>query len=118
MRLYMQKAAAIGFLVFLGLSIFGTFRGIALDYPLPDPMFISSMREQQMNAQGANNLKQIGLVQTPLPLVLDRPEVEQIRIHEKRAVLGIGTPNFQSDEALLREAVKEHKAEIFTEYNV
>src|SRR5262245_11885148 len=99
MRLYIQKAAAVGFLVFVGLWIVGSFRGLELDYPMPDPMMftsVSSIREQQMYQASANNMRTIpGLVETALPLVLDRPEVEQIRIHEKRAILGIGTPNFR-----------------------
>jgi hypothetical protein len=115
MRLYLQKAAAVGFLVFLTLWIVGTLRGITLDYPMPDPIVITSLRDQQIYQSNANNLKTLRLAETPLPLVLDMPAVEQIRIHDKRAILAIGTASFKSDEASIRDAVKQYKAEIFTE---
>ncbi len=121
MRFYLQKAAAVGFLVFLVLWVAGTLRGITLDYPLPTPITISEFRSSQQQFQGANNLKQLGLGWTALPLVLDHPKVELIRIHDKRAILAIGTSEFTKDEAAIRDAIKEQnkqeqKAEIFTEH--
>jgi hypothetical protein len=117
MRFYLYKAAAVGFLTFLALWIAGTVRGLALDYPMPNPIDISSYRQGVQAMQNANNLKQIGLTQTPLPIMLDAPEVEQIRIHEKRAFLAMGTANFTDDESAIRKAIKDFKAEIFTEFN-
>src|SRR5262245_53785003 len=88
MRFYLYKSAAVAFLTFLALWIAGTVRGLALDYPMPNPIDITSYRQGIQGMQNANNLRQIpGLMETPLPLVLDRPEVEQIRIHEKRAFM-------------------------------
>jgi hypothetical protein len=118
MRFYLYKSAAVGFLVFLALWIAGTVRGLALDYPMPNPIDIASYRQGTQAMQNANNLKQIpGLMQTPLPIILDAPEVDQIRIHEKRAFLAMGSANFAADESAIRKAVKDFKAEIFTEFN-
>jgi hypothetical protein len=118
MRFYLSKAAAVGFLTFLALWIAGTVRGLTLDYPMPNPIDISSYRQGVQGMQNANNLKDIaGLPQTSLPIILDAPEVDQIRIHEKRAFLAMGSANFKDDETAIRKAVKDFKAEIFTEFN-
>src|SRR5262249_24925758 len=70
---------------------------------------------QSVQQNWANNLKQIGLIQTPLPLVLDNPDVENIRITEKTALLSSSTIAFKEDEASIRAAIKTYEADIFTE---
>jgi hypothetical protein len=118
MRHYARKAAAAGFLVFMGLWIVGTVRGLTLPYPPPAPISISSEREffssSAQQYASANNLKQIHLVETPLPLLLDGPDVDKIRIHEKRAVLTTNTAAFDTDNGAIRSAIFSHNAEIFT----
>jgi adenylate cyclase class IV len=116
MRLYVQKAVAVGFLVFLTLWIVGAVRGMMLDFPPPLPMSLDvvSARESYSRQQNVNNLKQLGLVETPLPLVLDGPNVEKIRIHEKRAVMTAGSASFDDDSARIHAAIQSHNAEIFT----
>jgi hypothetical protein len=82
MLLYLKKIAALGFLLFMLLWIVGVIRGFTLEYPPPplalETLSLSSGREYVLpfNGNFAHNLKQIGLIQTPLPLVLDNPEVE------------------------------------------
>ncbi len=118
MHQYLRKLAALGFLVFLTLWVIGGIRGITLPYPPPMPVAISGGLEREFFSSSgnyANNLKQIGLTETPLPLVLDNPEAEKIRIVEKRATLTSGTPRFVDDEAALRAAIKAQQATVFNE---
>ena len=56
----------------------------------------------RLPTNGTNNLKQIGLVETPLPLVLENPNVDKIQIFEKIAVLTSGSTKFDEDEASIR----------------
>jgi hypothetical protein len=115
---YLKKMAAIGFLAFLVLWVLGTLRDMDLPHPQPLPISIAFERDYSPSLSNfANNLKQIGLVETPLPLMLDNPEVGKIRIHEKRAVLTTATTAFNEDEAKVRAAIKAEQAEIFTEKN-
>jgi hypothetical protein len=118
MRHYARKFAAVSFLVFMGLWIVGTVRGLTLPYPPPAPISISSDREffssSSQQYANANNLKQIGLIETPLPLVLDGPDVDKIRIHEKRAILTTNTAAFDTDHGAIRSAIFSHNAEIFS----
>ncbi len=122
---HIKKLAAVAFLLFMALWIAGTVRTLALDYPPPPPtpiVSLASERDLRLPANNssnfASNIRQIpGLVETPLPLMLDKPEAEQIRIHEKRAVLTSSTTAFRSDEGLIRAAIKDQQADIFTEKN-
>ena len=118
MRYYIKKTAAIGFLVFLGLWMVGAIRGITLPYPPPAPSVLSLGGERETyisNGNWANNLKHIGLIETPLPLVLDNPNVEKIRIIEKTATVTAGSISFEADDALIRAAIKDQQAEVFME---
>ncbi len=120
---YLKKFAALGFLLFMLLWIVGVIRGFTLEYPPPPPLALeglslsSSGRDyvNPSNGNFAHNLKQIGLIQTPLPLVLDNPEVEKIRITEKTALLTAGSTAFKKDEAAIRDAINTFKADIFAE---
>src|SRR5262249_2478247 len=93
-------------------------RGLSLPYPPPSPVPVSAEWDfspsRQTQQYAWNNLKTLGLVDTPLPLMLDKPEVDRIRIHEKKAVLSLGTPDFTDDESRIRDAIKEHQAKVFT----
>jgi hypothetical protein len=116
MRQLLHKLAAVGFLVFVALWIGGTARGYALPYP-EAPIFDFSVfdRQAMQRLQAANNLAQIGLATTPVPLVLERPEVEQIQVYERVAYLGTATRAFDDDEAQIRSAVAGHQGIIFNE---
>jgi hypothetical protein len=114
-RLLKKKIAAVGFLVFLGLWIVGAVRGLTLPYPQPLPLSVASSGEESYSrAPVANNMKQLGLIETPMPLLLDGANVDKIRVHEKRAVLALGTSAFDYDTAKVHAAVESHKGEIFT----
>lgn len=119
MRRYAKKIAAIGFLVFLVLWIVATIQGMGASYPPPTPMpilFSDSDKEySRSNANYANNLKQIGLVETSLPLVLDGPGVEKIRILEKRATMVETATDFATKEAEVRASIEEYSATVFNE---
>src|SRR5580765_3065614 len=97
----LKKAAALGFLLFMVLWTIGVVRTLTLDYsPPPPPPIVSLSGEfdqlQRQNSNfSANNLKQIGLISTPLPLVLDAPELEKVRITDKTAYLSIVTTAFK-----------------------
>ena len=116
MRQLLHKLAAVGFLLFVCLWIGGTVRGYALPYP-EAPIFDFSIfdRAATQRLMQANNLKQIGLATTPVPLVLERPEVEQIQVYERIAYLGTATRAFDDDEAQIRSAVAGHQGTIFNE---
>jgi hypothetical protein len=120
MNHYAKKVAAIGFLVFLGLWTVGAIRGMMLDYPPPPSLPLVSIASGSSeraydNAAAANNLKQIGMIETPVPLLLDNPDVDKISIHEKRAILTSGTASYDTDEPLIRTAIQEEQASIFNE---
>jgi hypothetical protein len=116
MRQLLPKFAAAGFLVFLALWIGGTARGYALPYP-EAPVFDFSAFDRQANARqaSANNLAQIGLSTTALPLVLDKGDIEQIQVYERIASLTSATRAFDDDEAQLRSATAGQQAVIFLE---
>src|SRR5260370_3475145 len=83
-----KKIAAVGFVVFMLLWIVGVMRAFTLEYPPPPAIVSLSSTDReyqtQSNSNFAHNLKIIpGLALTPLPMVLDKPEVEKIRITEK-----------------------------------
>jgi hypothetical protein len=111
-----KKVAAIGFLAFLGLWAVGFVLAWSQPYPPPPPLHLGSAEEiYAPRQQIANNLKQLGLALTPLPLVLDKPEVEQIRVFEKNAQLALGTAAFEADEGAIRAAIATHQAVVFNE---
>jgi hypothetical protein len=96
----------------------GTVRGLTLPYPPPPPAWpLPAGEESAARLQSANNLRQIGLALTPLPLVLDQPDVDRIRVHEKVAQLAAGTGAFDDDAALVRSALAAHQAVVFNEKN-
>lgn len=122
MLVYLKKIAALGFLLFIVLWMAGVIRAFTRDYPPPPPpmpelLSLSGSGRDLVNPsqQFANNLKQIGLHQTPLPLVLDKPEVDRIQITEKTAFLTAGSTAFNEDEAKIRAVVAEFKARTFAE---
>jgi Domain of unknown function (DUF4349) len=120
MIILIKKTAAIGFLLFVLLWMAGIIRAFTREYPPPAPAIpslasVSGREYVNPSQQFANNLKAIGLIQTPLPLVLDQPEVEKIRITEKTANLTSGSTAFKEDESAIRAAIKAHQADIFTE---
>src|SRR5262245_39031620 len=114
MRQILQRCGAAGFLVFLILWVGGTVRGYALPYP-EGPVFDFSSFDRVANQrlQGANNLKQMGLATTPVPLVLERPDLDKIQVYERVAYLSSGTRSFEDDEAQIRSAAAGHQAVIF-----
>src|SRR5690348_11314330 len=117
---YVKKAAALGFLLFVLLWIVGVLRALTLEYSPPPPAIVSMASDYDIPSRGnsnfsANNLQQIGLIQTPLPLVLDNPEVEKIRITDKTARMSVNTTSFAADVAKIREMIQEFKAETFNE---
>jgi len=119
-----KKLAALLFLLFLALWAGGVIRTFTLDEPdlsvLSGPVFhslssSSTFREAHAGMRSANNLAQIGLVQTPLPQLLDRADVNQIRVYDKTAALAAGTTAFDHDEERIRQAIEVHKAAVFSE---
>jgi hypothetical protein len=119
-----KKAAAIGFLVFLGLWTAGGIRGSVPSRQQPGTAHEASAwnaaaRAESSNPsqQFANNLKEIGLAKTPLPAVLDQADVERIRVHEKSAQLGTSTTEFDEDEALIRSTLTTSRAVVLIEKN-
>ncbi|MCI0640914.1 MAG: DUF4349 domain-containing protein [Gemmataceae bacterium] len=113
-----KKAGAIGFLVFLALWVAGAIRALLLPYPqTPVWQLTGSIHEAGTRLPQGNNLKQIGLAFTPLPLVLDQPDVEKIQVFDKLAQLAIGTARFDDDKALVRAALAAHQAVVFNERN-
>jgi hypothetical protein len=111
-----KKIAALGFLTFLALWIAGIIRGWSLPYPQPvSPRLSLSDEVYFSNAQLANNLKQIGLSLLSLPLVLEKADVERIRVYEKSAQLAAGTTAFEADEALIRSVIASREASVLNE---
>lgn len=116
MDAHLKKLAAVAFLVFLGLWIGGTARGFALPYPEPIAFDLSVFdRATNARQQGWNNLKQMGLATTPLPLVLEGPDVEQIEVYERIAQLSLATRTFEDTQALVRSVIAGHKGVVFNE---
>src|SRR5437899_89992 len=116
MRHLWKKIAALGFLAFLTLWVVGILRGLTLAYPQPVwPLPV--IEEFAARLPQANNLKQIGMATTPLPLVLDQPEVERIQVHEKYAQLASGTAAFDDDTVQVRSALAAHQATVLNEKN-
>jgi hypothetical protein len=109
-----KKAAAIGFLILLVLWVIGLFRAPAPAAPLPAHGFVFN-REDFARQQVANNLRALHVENVPAPLLLDRQDVEGIRIHERSAQLTAVTARFADDEKQVRLAVVEHGALVLNE---
>lgn len=119
MRRHINKGAAIGFLAFVTLWIVALAREASTAYPLPTA-WDRALTEDLSNALTrrpviANNLKQIGLAQTPLPLVIDQPDVEKIQVFEKTAQVALGSDAFDEDEEAIRKLLAAHHAVAFNE---
>jgi hypothetical protein len=115
---YIKKGAAVGFLAFMALWIVGLAREASVPYPLPTAWHLAVSDELSTPLSQnvfANNLKQIGLAQTPLLLVLDQPDVEKIQVEEKTAQLALGSDAFDDDEAAIRTALAAHHGIVFDE---
>jgi hypothetical protein len=115
MRLLWKKGAAIGFLAFLGLWVGGMIRGLTLPPPAAPEWHLPVNEILSRRSASANNLHQLGLEQTPLPLVVDQADVERIRVYEKDARLTAATAAFDHDAALVRFALEQHQALVFNE---
>jgi hypothetical protein len=118
MRRLWTKLAAIGFLAFLGLWTVGAVLGLALTYPPPAPATVFLGDETWPRSSSlpiANNLAQLGLALTPLPVVLDQQGIERIRVFEKSAHLALSTASFHDDEALIRSTLTSYQAIVFNE---
>src|SRR4051812_27920186 len=112
-----KKGAATAFLAFVILWAAGILRGLTRPYPQQPAWRLPTGEVFSSRLQAANNLRQLGLATTPLPLVLDRPEVDRIVVHEKTAQLGTGTAAFDRDASRIRTALAEHEAVVFNEKN-
>ncbi len=121
MRLLFKKAAAVGFLVLMGLWLVGSIRGLTLDYPPPPALSLGSLSDEFASTRNYsnnwNNIKQLGLAQTPVPMVIDQEQIDRIQIHEKIANMTAGSAAFDLDEARIRGALASHNASIITEKN-
>src|SRR5262245_47662724 len=91
----LQKAAAIGFLTLLPLWVIGLFVApapVAPAYPMQHAFAYN--REDLSRQQVANNLRALKMDDVPAPLLLDRQDVEGIRVHEKSAQMTTSTASF------------------------
>jgi Domain of unknown function (DUF4349) len=111
-----KKAAAIAFLAFVALWVAALVRGLAMPAP-PAPYLreLSLSDDRSSRLLVSNNLRVIGLEQTPLPLMLEQPAAEQIQVFEKTARLVAGSAAFDDDEALIRAALTAYQATVFNE---
>ena len=109
--------AALGFLAFVSLWVVGIVRGMSRPYPPPTPWPVSLKEELSQRMQAANNLAQIGLAKTNLPLILDQPNIDLIEVYEKTALLSSGSVDFEADERRLRRALADRQAVILNEKN-
>jgi hypothetical protein len=117
---FWKKVAAVAFLAFLPLWAAGVVRGVVLSpEPRPGEWDIVPLAgpDSSSRQQVANNLRAIGMAHMPLPLVLEQPDVERIRVHEKSAQLATGTAEFDDDAASVRAALSAHHAMILNERN-
>jgi hypothetical protein len=117
MHLLLKRCAALGFLLFVGLWITGTLRGLSVPFPEPSSWhFASAEYDSRWQPQVANNIKQLGLAAeaTPLPAVLDQA-AEQIQVFEKRAQLASRSSDFDSDISRIRAAMAAHQAVVQTD---
>jgi hypothetical protein len=111
-----KKAAAVGFLALLALGLVGTIRAFTLPYPqLLKSSLPISLPMLERNLPTANNLRQVGLGEMPLPLLLEQGNVERIRVYERSGQLALATDAFDDDEAQIRSAVTAHQALVLNE---
>jgi hypothetical protein len=118
MRTFVQKLAAVGFLMFVGLWLAGLARSHTQERPEPAAFaapVLAALEEYRSRVRVANNLRQIGLADAPLPRVLEREGADKIRVYEKTAQLSSATSTFSADETLIRQAAAAHQAVIFSE---
>jgi hypothetical protein len=114
MQPLVKKVAAIGFLVLLVLWVVGLFRAPAPAAATPAQGSFVFNREVSRQ-QAANNLRALNMEKVPAPLLLDRQEVEGIRIHERSAQMTAVTARFADDEKQVRLAVADHGALVLNE---
>ena len=111
-----KKTAAAGFLVLLALGLVGTIRAFTLPYPqLLRSSLPMSLPMLERNLPSANNLKQVGLGEMPLPLLLEQGNVERIRVYERSGQLALATEVFGDDETQVRSAVTVRQALVLNE---
>jgi hypothetical protein len=121
MRQIVAKCAAAGFLVLVALWIVGIAREAAQPYPQPALWHLASganfdeLASSNRNLQVANNIKQLGLATTPLPLVLEQPDLDKLQVYEKTGHLALGTEAFDAEENAIRGALAAHQAIAFDE---
>lgn len=115
MQRLQKKAAAVGFLAFFALVLAGTMHAFTLpETQLRRASLPISLPVLKRNIT-ANNLKQVGLGEMPLPLLLEQGNLEQIRIYERSGQLALATDAFDDDEAQIRSAVTAHQALVLYE---
>lgn len=110
-----KKAAALGFLALFALGLVGTMHAFTLPYPqLLRSSLPMSLPISKRNLT-ANNLRQVGLGEMPLPLLLEQGNVERIRVYERSGQLALATDAFDDDEAQIQSAVTVHQALVLNE---
>jgi hypothetical protein len=118
MHLHWKKLVALGFLVFLALWAAGIVRSVTAgppEVPVALASILSSFEDHRSLARCANNLKQICLAGLPFTQILDRGDVQPIRVYEKTADLAARTAAFDEDELEIRRAVASFRANVFSE---
>jgi hypothetical protein len=118
MRPAWKKAAAVGFLVFVGLWVVGAVRGLTLPFPPPSPAYyLSGIEDLASSARSrtAQNMKQINTANVALPLMLDQPAADKIEVHEKSAHLALGTTAFDEDVGAVRATLAAYQGTVFEE---
>lgn len=116
MHQLLPKVAAVGFLTLLSLWILGLF----VAPPPADPALVewqaqSFNRANASQGQVANNLRALKLAAEPAPLLLERPDAEAVRIHEKSAQLTATSSTFEDDEKAIRRAIAGKEALVLNE---
>jgi hypothetical protein len=117
----LKKLVAVAFLLFVGLWVAGVVRSFFLtepDLPTFAPFAVSLSSpsgDYRSGSRMANNLAQIGLLQTPLPQLLDQPDVNPVRVYDKTAELLSVSTDFGDDEGRIRKVVAGQKAVVFSE---
>jgi hypothetical protein len=120
MHLLWKKAAALGFLVFLGLWVVGIIRGETLSSPSPllaNPLQSARIENVSRSVQAANNLRQLGFARMALPLMLDAADIGRIEVYEQTASLTSTSDTFDASSARIRTALEEHHGRVFKESN-
>jgi hypothetical protein len=114
MRQLLEKASAVMFLTLLSLWLVGLFVA-----PEPAAQLASAGfgfgREDGSRQQVANNLRALKLEKLEVPLLLDRPDAEGIRVYEKSAQLASSTAAFDDDQESARQAIAGHGGLVLNE---